>query len=152
MKIAIGIIVIIICALFSVLFAEKYKEKKFFYHDFKNFNNKILSEVSFKKDNVENIINHMDDSGLFSITAKEYINDNKSFSNKNFFNEEIEYVNNYFKNLGQVDVNTQLDELNSTSDYLKDKYKFYEDEYKKYYKLYIKVGILIGLIAFVLII
>lgn len=152
MNIAFGTIFIIISIFLGYRLSTRYTEKKDFYKNFKLFNNKLENEVSFSNNTILSIIKQSDINVLFyNLLSQKILNGqegNISFITK----DEKEYFYNYLETIGKTDKATQLKLINATKIYLTEKLKISEEDEKKYKTLYIKMGFLIGLLIFILII
>lgn len=67
-------------------------------------------------------------------------------------NEEIAYLDGYLDSIGALDAKTQIELLNNAENALKDNLSKCQNDSKRYKSLYVKLGVLIGLLMFVLII
>ena len=75
-----------------------------------------------------------------------------NFEKKYIGSDEIEFFSDYIANVGGGDKISQNKFLENASDYLKEKCKSSDVEEKKFKKLYIKLGFLIGLVIFIVLI
>ncbi len=153
MKILLGIIALIACTGIGYFFSRKYSVRKEFYTDFSGFNKNLKSEISFRQDSILNIINKCSErKSIFYKNITEHFIENKLIVlDKNTFNqEEIAFFSNYIENIGASDKNTQISFLEEVDVKLKDVLAKTCEEEKKYKALYIKLGFLCGLIAFII--
>lgn len=153
MRLLLGIVAFILCVLLSVFLASKYKDRKDFYNDFLSFNKLLIKEVGFGQKTLFNIIDEMKSNSVFlnKLKNKFYnkeINEDKSLLKK----DEQTFFNEYVSNIGTSDKASQMEYLKSVSEYLQENLVITQEEYKKYNTLYIKMGILIGLIVLIIII
>ena len=63
--------------------------------------------------------------------------------------EEMTFLLTYVETVGESDSISQIKFVEGSEKYLENKEMFSAEEYKKYKNLYIKIGILIGLIMFI---
>lgn len=154
MKIVLCLLLIGVFTFAGYLLANKFTDRKNFYNDFDVFNKKMIGEINFAKNSLPKIINSLCANSIFNDTLKKYIQNTNSyiFTYKFLSNDELDYFYDYLRNLGESDSITQLKFLKSVEEYLGEKNKSVNDEYKKYRPLYIKLGFLFGLIAFVILI
>lgn len=154
MKIFLCIAVIFIIASLFYLYAYKYKERKTFYNDFDIFNKNLINEISFSQKTLINIVNDINSKSNFNNFIKDYIlNDLKKINKIDFLNEdENVFLESYASQIGARDKETQLNYLKKVEIHLLEKIKICEEEYNKYFKTFIKIGFLVGLIAFIFLI
>ncbi|MBQ9513482.1 MAG: hypothetical protein IJR66_00670 [Clostridia bacterium] len=152
MNVAFGIISIIISTFIGFRLSFKYTEKKDFYKYYRQFNSNLENEVSFLNNTLLSIIEKSDkDIYFYRVLEDKIVNDKKekiAFLSK----DENDYFFEYSEKVGKTDKAGQLELITFTKKYLTEKYETAEKEEKKYKKLYIKMGFLIGLLIFIVII
>ncbi len=130
------------------IFSSKYLLKYKFYDDFYQFNEKVINEVLYFQKTLNSIINCLPESD-FSRVIKSYF-EKKKIAQVDFLTaEENEYLNNYLINVGKSDRDTQIEYLQRVRLNIDSIKKGAETSLKKYRPLYLKISLLIGLIAFV---
>lgn len=155
MKIFLGLAIVILSTFLGYCFSVKYKERKDFYSGFSSFNKMFLSEVQFGKKTLPQIVaDSENDTGTFNIILRGVLSDEKPErkSLKYLDEDEYSFLISYVGNMGRTDVVSQTELLKRAEVYLSDKKVKCEAEEKKYKTLYIKIGFLLGLTGFVLII
>ena len=153
MKIILGIIVVIFSTCLGYIFSTKYKLKSIYYTSFYNFNKLLKNEVSFTKKTIIEIIDSIKESNIFYDNLKNIFKiKNYKIENKSLNNDEIEFLHSYIDRIGQTEAKTELDYLSSIELVLKEKMDEVVAIEKKYKPLCIKMGFLLGLIIFVLIV
>ncbi len=147
MRLFLGVICLILCLFVGYVLSQKFSYKKRFYSDFKNFNERLTTEVSFTQKTIFQLINDNDTD--FYKFIKNKISDGESVNPRYLKKEELEFLDDYISNVGKSDRYTQMLYLNSVKNQIENCfYKSKEDE-KKYKSLYVKMGFLIGLIILV---
>lgn len=156
MKTIIMAVIPLLTALLGYLLSVRYGEKRDFWERFSFWHKKIKSEIVFSQNSLPEIFNKNDTSSkddLFLSVAKDYLINNKVGVKLNFLGkEEKEFIDKYFSNLGKTDKNSQLNLLNSLETELDKFVSDSDNKNKKYRPLYVKMGFLIGLIIFILVI
>lgn len=154
MKVIIGIICITLCTFVGYFLSDKYVKRKELFGDFVNFNKTLLSEINFSKSSVLKIINDFPSkNGDFYNTIKSIYTDEKTKFNYCYLtSEEKEFANKYFNSIVGIDDKTLANFINASSKKLGDIYNETILEEKKYRTLYVKIGFLIGLIIFIVLI
>ena len=150
---------IFLCCIFPVLFgfigfilSGKYSERKNFFEDFLAFHKYFKTEISFTKKTVAEIADNLKKDTDFYKLFNEYFN-NKNFTQLKYLTEEENgFIENYLTNIGVSDKYTQLEYYNSLDDKIENYTKTAQDDRKKYQPLYIKLGVLFGIIVFILLI
>lgn len=150
MNVLTGILLLISSIYFSYLLSDKFVKRKNFYADFFEFNNKITNEVFFNQETLSKIAKEFKAKTLeFSRIISNY--DHLNLKSVNYLSdEEKDYIEKYINNLGMSDKNSQLNFLEQVRLYLDDKQKICTEELKKNKNLYIKMGILLGVILMVI--
>jgi len=158
LKWILGGIAIAICVFTGYKLSEKYKLRHLFYSDFNSFNRIMLGEVSFTKSTLPEVLGNARYKGNFANLLEEYkkfLYDGVEFEYKSLWflsEEEKVFITTYFKTLGRSDARSQLDYLKLCEDKLKIVTAKTETDEKKYRTLYLKMGLLTGLLVLVLII
>ena len=154
MKIVIGIIGIIICILLGYILGLKYFDRKKFYNDFCTFNKYYLDGVSFYGNSIKEIIaQHNVKNSDFYVFMSEYFNTKKFVFNKKYLTEnEKSYLFHYVSSIGKNDMETEKKFATASLEKLNSIFTECEQEESKFRPLYIKLGLFVGLIIFIIII
>ncbi len=153
MRLVLGLVAFALCVILSMFLSAKYKERKDFFNDFSFFNKSLIKEVGFGQKTLGEMLNRINNNSYFFVKLKSEIFNIKINAQKNMLKyDEIAYFDEYVSNIGTSDKESQIEYLKTVNEYLKEKVDKTQEEYKKYTALYIKMGILIGLIAFIIII
>lgn len=155
MKIFLGILVIIFSTFIGYILSKKYTKLKNFYCNFDNFNKMLKTEIAFSQKTLKEIIDEkysINNDFLYSF--KLYLENKENFClNINYLSsDEKAFLLEYFENIGKTEKGSQLEFLKKAEERLSTFYKNAIELDKKYKTLYIKLGFLIGLIIFILII
>ncbi len=153
MKIFFGISSIALCVFFAYKFSNKYTIRKNFYNSFCEFNKKLKDEVAFSQTSIIKLIKSFSEQKQFYAYIQKYFLENikPSLDGKIFSNDERDYFVNYLSGIGNLDRDTQISGLVNADKYLSEKVSLALEEEKKYKSLYIKLGFLLGLLIFVII-
>ena len=150
MNILLGAIVLCICTYFGYLYGQKYVEKRKFYEDFSSFNKKFINEVSYSMKTLPQIIAKENNNQLFYKTINNYVQTKTVTINEKFLtDDEKNYFKNYLETLGSSDRDSQLSFLNASLNTINEYLSLAQKDEKKFRSLYLKIGFLIGLIAFI---
>ena len=149
MNIFIGIICLGICLFFGYKKGQNYSLRAMFYKDFSEFNDSVKNEVMYTQNSINNVINLLGGDKDFPVLLKKYINNGQLSEISYLTKEENEHVNYYMKTLGKGDKQSQLSFLSSEKVKIDGKKEDTENERKKYKPLCVKLGLLIGLIALI---
>lgn len=143
----------ILTAILGYLFSVKYGQIRDFWDKFGFWHKKIKAEIAFLQNSLPEIFGESERSDAFSDCAKEYVSGNdKSVRLKFLSDEEREFLNKYLQNLGRTDKDSQLNFLNSFEPELEKFIHNAENKNKTYRPLCVKLGFLLGLIIFILLI
>ena len=156
-KIILSVLAIVVCTFVGYKMSEKYSLRSEFFNDFYRFNREMINQLTYFKRRIPEIISNFSCKNQFSILLddyREYINGKKLCLDKFWYLslEEKELITAYFVLLGKSDATSQLNNLNSYNEKLKNLTTDTVNEEKKYKKLYVKLGFFAGLSVFVLII
>ena len=153
MRIIIGAVIPLILGLIGYLFSARYRESSDFWDEFLTWHKKIKSEITFSQRSLPEIFDSDDRDDLFLTVAKEYLSDKTIKTNLDFLSkEEIIFLTKYLESLGTTDKNSQLDFLNSMENDVEYYQQIAEKKNKNFRPLFVKMGFLLGLILFILII
>lgn len=155
MKIFLGILVIIFSTFIGYILSKKYTKLKNFYCNFDNFNKMLKTEIAFSQKTLKEIIDEKYSiNNDFLNNFKLYLENKENFClNINYLSsDEKAFLLEYFENIGKTEKGSQLEFLKKAEERLSTFYKNAIELDKKYKTLYIKLGFLIGLIIFILII
>lgn len=155
-KIFLGIILFLIAFICGDNLSKKYANRSLFYNSLEEFNGDFISLINFRKDNLITLLkkeysseylNKLLQSKIQVICNKENDLDMPSF----LLEKEKLELEEYFSQLGIYDSNTQLDFLKRYNEYFFNKVTESKSEEKQKGALYKKIGALIGVISFILV-
>ncbi len=155
MNLFLGLIALVVSIVLSVFLSRKYVDRSNYYNSFYNFNKSLKNEVAFTHKTILGIVNlNIKSTDYFNKRLKAKFIDKEILKEKPSFitKDEIEYLDSYLEVIGGSDVKTQLDILDKTEKNLSDNLNKCKIDEKRYKKLYVKLGVLVGLLLFVLII
>ena len=143
----------IISAVIGYLISAGYKESSDFWDSFLTWHKKIKSEIAFSQSSLTEIFAIDDKTDAFLCAAKEYLSNNEVSDKLSFLSkEEKSFLEKYLTRLGTTDKDSQLDFLNSMENELNSFRNSAEMKHKKMRPLYVKLGFLLGLIVFILVV
>ena len=146
-------IIPILTAFLGYLFSVKYGQIRDFWDKFGFWHKRIKAEIAFSQNSLPEIFGESEKSDAFSDCVREYvIGNDKSVKLKFLSDEEMEFLNKYLQNLGRTDKDSQLNFLNSFEPELEKFIHNAENKSKTYRPLCVKLGFLLGLIVFILLI
>ena len=162
-KFLLGLIIIGFTTLCGYLLSKKYRRRRLFYAQFREFNDRYLNEMSYYRRPLAEFFSKYSYKGEFDFLLNDYLSSIKkgqtSFeklldcSDFNFLKkEELPFVCDYFSMLGKGDSSSQKTYFGSVKENLKKLETDATQTCKKYGDLYIKLGFLCGLFILILII
>ncbi|MBO5926316.1 MAG: hypothetical protein J6Q38_01995 [Clostridia bacterium] len=152
LKVFIGVISILTAVKIGKNKADAKKECYFYFQNMLFLCDKIISDLSYKKSNLYEILNYKYSSNEFIKTVNSFIKRNPLYVPEFLSFEESMFVQNYFSSLGTLDSNTQIKNLEAFKDEIKKIYNEKYQDFKKYYTLFMKLGFVSGLTLFILVI
>ena len=151
-KLIIGVILLILSICIGLEFAKKYKKKRVFFTEFYSFNDILISEITFSKSTIPQIIknNFTKNSDFYNGLYKKFIERCDDYLYITYLNDkENDFYNFYIKSIGIGGTTSSLEHVKSVKtkieSYQKDAIKLEE----KNKPLCIKLSIIIGLIALI---
>ena len=163
MSVIIGLLFSLLSTGIIVSFSFPYYAKQKFFIAFNQFLQKVNVNTNFFQDNIHSLIsdpNYNYDSHIFGDVIKEYqsylnVNDKKSFLNKIDklkmlnVNDKLQ-IGQFFVGLGHCDCETQTKTTNAVCEYIKERLDDANNEVRTKAILIQKLGIIAGLVVFIL--
>lgn len=161
MKIILMILVFCVCVALGFVFSLKYKRRSNFFKAMITLAQKLDIGINFSRERLHSIISGLDDGvkkNLLGIDKNylEYLDGTQSeldglFKSINILKEqEKEVVLMFFKMLGRSDVDSQSREIKNFLSRFEDLSNAANEENKKYGGLSLKMGVIVGLIAVII--
>ncbi len=162
-KFFLGVIIVAFTSFCGYFLAKKYRQRKNFFKQLREFNERFLSEIAYYRRPVREFASSYAYQGEFGGLLQDYFSalDERSHTEKilsetdkySFLTEEERRtVQDYFLMLGKGDSASQRGYFSSVRDRLSSMQNEAEDAAKKYGDLYVKLGFLCGLFILVLIV
>ncbi len=151
-SIIIGVILLVVATVIGVEISKKYTKKRIFFNDFNSFNQILLSEMSFMKCTIPEIVkNHSRTQSVFYTgLLSKYLYKKEIVLDAPFLNEnEKKFYFEYVDNIGKIHYKAGIDYVSSVKQKI-DAYlsnAIIDEEKKK--PLCIKVAFMIGLICMI---
>lgn len=153
LKIILLILLVALCTFGGYVLTKKYRQKKQFYYELFLFNDRFITEVTFRKRPLTEFCKSFDYSNDFSNMIDGFlIKKNYKIGLEYLSDDEKSFVEDYFKMLGKSDSKSQTAYLTEIKKEIDNKKALSEADLKKYSDLYIKLGFLFGLIALILLV
>ncbi|MBO5927354.1 MAG: hypothetical protein J6Q32_00685 [Clostridia bacterium] len=154
MNVLCGIIAICLCTFIGYYLSGRWTDRKIFYSDFLSFHNTLLKEIEFSKKSLPEIAETLSNDKDFNKYVKNiYFNEQgKILKFKYLTADENKFLEDYFLKIGKSNSQVENGFLNSLTDEIINKSSQSAVNEVKYKKLYIKIGFLLGLMLFILLI
>jgi stage III sporulation protein AB len=163
LKYVFGIGIVAFSSFCGYFLAKKYRKRKQFLQQFKEFNERFLSEVTYFRRPIKAFVASYAYKGEFDRFLRTFFEQLDkgqaqacSFDFKSEYSflkeEERQTVADYFLMLGRGDSHSQKGYFASVKERLIAQYSAAENDCKKYVDLYIKLGFLCGLLILILMI
>ena len=156
MKFVAGLCFFCICTLIGIINSKKYSNRYKFYTALLNFNQDFKSVLSFRRDYVEKLLNKDYKFQPFNEILEQKLSNsfNKNTLNlPDFLNDEEKYeIVEFFNQMGKFDAITQSEIAIRYEELFKRKIESCDIDNKKYGLLYKKLGIIVGLIVFIIVV
>ncbi len=162
-KFLLGMTIVAFTSLCGRMLAKKYRVRREFFKQFKEFNERFLSEISYTRRPLKTFAQSYTYHGEFQALLRDYFHalDERLPTGVPFFErenysflteEEERTVENYFLMLGKGDSASQKGYFSSMRDKLSAMQTESEKDAKRYGDLYVKLGFLCGLLILILIV
>lgn len=157
-----GIAIIAFMTFCGYLLARKYRRRKDFFSQWKEFNERFLTEISYYRRPVQQFIGDYSYRGEFSLLLQNFFQKLQEDERNGTLTEDGNFaflkadekrgVEDYFLMLGKGDSASQKGYFSSIKDTLSKWQQESAESCKRYGDLYIKMGFLCGLLLLILII
>ena len=162
-KVLLGIAIIAFTSFCGYVLTKKYRKRKRFFAEMKEFNERFISEISYYRRPLADFFSAYSYKGEFNEFFNEYFqsvkNDDgnackiRELERLDFLtSEEKSVVEDYFLMLGKGDSASQKAYFSAMKERIQKMYTEAETAYKKYGDLYVKLGFLCGLLILILIV
>jgi stage III sporulation protein AB len=157
LKVLLGCLIVAFSSFCGYYWAKRYRQRKSFYRQFYEFNQRFLNEIAYYRRPIRDFISKDSYKDEFASLLQSYfssLNGGKfDLIEFDFLKEDEKvFVYDYFQMLGKGDSSSQKAYYTSIKEGLV-KWKITtEEEAKKYEDLYVKLGFLCGLFILILII
>ncbi len=163
LKFLLGVAIVALTTFGGYLLAKKYRQRKQFFAQLWEFNERFLSEIAYYRRPIREFVAGYAYQGEFNTLLQEFFSgiDERSPNDRAIFDfpdytfltkEEKNAVEDYFLMLGKGDSVSQKGYFTAVKDTLSKLQAQSADACKRYGDLYIKIGFLCGLLILILII
>lgn len=165
MKILLLCLIVTCCTYIGYGLSSYYRKRLKIFRDCHSFSNKLIVEINFAKNNLKEIIKSSINSysSDFKSVLNGYLNYLNSdakvlateqlFKKNNFLSDdEKQTIFLFFKSLGRYDAENQILEIEHFKQKFESMCESAESENKKYSSLYIKLGLMFGILVAILLI
>ncbi len=132
--------------------ANRYKEEYLFWKSMLFICDKTYSELEFKKNSIDKILNVDYQSEDFQNLIKEFLKSTNVIAPYYVKSEELIYINEFFVSITKNDTNSLKSTLISLSKEFNKIVNEKEKTYRKYYNLSIKLGFFAGFSLLIMVI
>ena len=152
MKIFSGLLALLISTLIGYFASLKYKKRYDFYLYFYNFNKILKNEVQFKQTTILQIIEQeREQTDFYNVLSDFFERDNATVSLEYLKTHEKRFVSDYLLTIGVGDRQSQIKYLDGVTFSIEQNLSNSENEYKRNKSLFVRLGFLIGLAIFIII-
>ncbi len=162
-KFLLGVAIVAFTSYCGHLFTKKYRKRKLFFKQFKEFNERFLSEIAYYRRPLKQFIASYTYQDAFQDLLTEVFKERDNptaiqrllYEDERFFflkEDEKRIVEDYFLMLGRGDSTSQKSYFSTVKERLSTLQTATETDAKKYGDLYLKLGFLCGLLILILIV
>lgn len=163
LKFLLGIAIVAFTSFCGYLLAKKYRQRRLFFSQFREFNERFLSEIAYYRRPIREFAAGYSYRGEFNDLLGDFFDgiDDRSPNARAFTDfpaygflktEEKSIVEDYFLMLGKGDSASQKGYFTAVKDTLNKLQTESETACKRYGDLYVKIGFLCGLLILILIV
>lgn len=147
--------VLALCIGCAWLLTRRYRLRKDFFYNFDLFNERLVNEVSYTRAPLPSFVGKYTFEGDFGKMLEE--KKRTDFGQGNYdlaylTEDERKFLGDYFLMVGKSDAASQRTYLSAVRGEIAEKKRAAEETYQKYFSLYLKLGVLAGLILVILIV
>ena len=147
--------VLALCVLAAYLLTRRYRLRKDFYYNFDLFNQRFANEVSYTRTPLPAFVGKYAFGGDFAKMLEE--KKRSGFGQGEYAfdyltQDERKFLADYFLMIGRSDAASQRTYLTAVRGEIGEKKRAAEEAYRKYFSLYLKLGVLAGLVLVILIV
>lgn len=147
--------VLALCVLAAYLMTRRYRLRKDFYYNFDLFNQRFANEVSYTRTPLPAFVGKYAFGGDFAKMLEE--KKRSGFGQGEYAfdyltQDERKFLADYFLMIGRSDAASQRTYLAAVRGEIGEKKRAAEEAYRKYFSLYLKLGVLAGLVLVILIV
>lgn len=151
-KFILGLLVIAFCTFLGYLASSKYRDRRSFYAQLSDLNEKYLAELKYARKPLKKFLSEFEFKGDFEEVMHRYLTDRSINIDYSYLSKaEKESAAEYFRMLGRGDSHSQSGYFSAQAEQLLSAKNQSAKEAKSYTDLYLKLGLLAGL-AFVILI
>lgn len=161
-KFFLGVFLVAFTSFCGYFLAKKYRQRKLFFKQLQEFNERFLSEISYYRRPIKDFASKYYYKGEFNILLKDFFEGLENRSEGERFlsdlptyaflkKEEMSVIEDYLLMLGRGDSASQKNYFSSVKPQLSKWQNESDAACKRYGDLYIKLGFLFGLFIFILI-
>lgn len=154
LKILLCILLFALCVGCAFGLTRKYRKRKDFFYNLDLFNERLVNEVSYTKIPLPSFTEKYEFTGDFRRMLEEKKDDFQAekYEFDYLTEDEKKFLGDYFRMVGGSDASSQRTYLSAMRKETEERRRTSDDIYKKYFALYLKLGVLAGLILIILIV
>jgi len=156
MNVIIGLVVFVCILYIGWFFYQKTRKKAIFYNNFLQFCELLETEIGFFQNKLQQILEKNSYGKDFSSALKNFAekhNLEEWGASQNLLKEnELQELKNFFNKLGRVDSSTQTNEIRNFKKILEEKIEDIKTIQMKKSKMTFSLSVMLGLLAFIIII
>ena len=142
LKVLLCVLLFVLCVGCAFWLTRKYRKRKDFFYNLDLFNERLLNEVSYTRIPLPAFAEKYEFTGDF----RKMLEDKKD----DFQAEKYEFE--YFRMVGGGDAASQKTYLSALRKEIEDQRRASDEVYKRYFSLYLKLGVLAGLVLIILLV
>lgn len=156
MKFLMIIVLIALCTYVGFGFSKYYVQRYIFFKEFREFLNKFNLKINFSKDKLQDVVkNHNSKNKNIISLLNNFLEglENKKLTKENLLkhikilkDEEKDIIFNFFSQVGHFDLLGQTRQIENYNKLFEDIEKTAEIEKNKFSPLFIKLGLIIGVV------
>ena len=154
LKLLLCVFLFSLCVGCAFWLTRKYKKRRDFFYNLDLFNERLVNEVSYTKIPLPAFAEKYEFTGDFKRMLEEKKSDFQAekYEYDYLTEDEKKFLADYFRMVGGSDAASQKTYLSALRKEIDDRRRASEDVYKKYFSLYLKLGVLAGLVLVILIV
>ena len=154
LKVLLCVLLFVLCVGCAFWLTRKYRKRKDFFYNLDLFNERLLNEVSYTRIPLPAFAEKYEFTGDFRKMLEDKKDDFQAekYEFEYLAEDEKKFLCDYFRMVGGSDAASQKTYLSALRKEIEERRRASDEVYKRYFSLYLKLGVLAGLVLIILLV